>query len=290
MLHKLETGQYPAVQALAQKMPIHLAIESVLKGKSPGFVITDDPVRPTAAFISTGDRCFLLGSHGNLSFNEELSVYLQERLLPEAARSGDGLFVLYYAPPKRKNEIKALFGRMEPIFKNRHYLSIELSQLPMECPLPTGYSLHPVDYSMIENPDLEHVGLLIEEILSEAPTVKHFLDNCFGICVQYKDILVGWCLSEYNLDLKCEVGIETLRPYQRQGVGSAMAGALIREAEIRGYKQVGWHSYENNQASSATAHKAGFVKAAEYPVCILELPKPSHNHSQGPLGDEAVSN
>jgi GNAT superfamily N-acetyltransferase len=257
-------------------MPIHLAIKSVLKGKSPGIVIVDDPVKPAAAFILTGNRSFLLESHGNLSFNEELSVYLQEQLLPGTVRSGHGMFVLYYMASKSENEIEALFGRMKPIFKIRQYFSIELSQHPIECPLPAGYSLHPVDYSMIENPDLEHVGLLIEEILSEAPTVKHFLDNCFGTCVQYKNSLVGWCLSEYNLDLKCEVGIETLRPYRHQGIGSAMAGALIREAEIRGYKQVGWHSYKDNRASTATAEKVGLVKAVEYPVCILELPKSSH--------------
>jgi RimJ/RimL family protein N-acetyltransferase len=257
-------------------MPIHLAIESVLKGKSPGIVITDDPVKPRAAFILIGRRCFLLGSWSDITFCEEIGDCLSEPCLLEAAGSGPGLFLLYYSPSIRENEIKKLFGRWEPKFRLRQYLTLEPGRKTKEFPLPAGFSLHFVSYKLINRTKLNNVDILSEEILSEAPSIKHFIDNCFGICARYKNSLIGWCLSEYNLEGKCEVGIETLRPYQRQGLASAMVSALMREAENRGFKQVGWHSYKDNKASTATAEKVGFVKVVEYSVCILELPKSSH--------------
>lgn len=273
MLFKLEESQYTSVRDLARDMSFHLAVGSVLSGKSPGDVITNDPAEPRAAFITAGNRHFLIGSAADRSFNEELGDYLRKRLFPTATESEYSIVPLYYSPSITENELKLLFGGWEPTIRIRQYFTIDPKRLPGEYPLPTGYSLHSVSKPLLRTPNLVNVDLLSEEIKSESPSVEHFLDNCFGVCAQYKNTLVGWCLSEYNVDRKCEVGIETLRPYQRQGLGSAMASALIREAETRGYNQVGWHSYKENMASTATARKVGFVTAAEYPICIFELPK-----------------
>jgi hypothetical protein len=50
-----------------------------------------------------------------------------------------------------------------------------------------------------------------------------------------------------------------------------MTTALIEEAALRGYSQVGWHCYESNLASIATALKVGFRKSHEYPASYFHF-------------------
>jgi GNAT superfamily N-acetyltransferase len=123
-----------------------------------------------------------------------------------------------------------------------------------------------VDGPLLQKEHLGNIDRLIEEVLSEAPSIDHFLGHCFGVCAVKDDELVGWCLSEYNVNQRCEVGIETLEDHRNLGIASAMTTALIEEASLRGYSQVGWHCYESNPASIATALKVGFRKSLEYPA------------------------
>lgn len=273
MLHKLNQHQYLEILDLVREMSIHLAVKSVLKGKSPGRVIANDPVKPTAACVITGSRCFLLGSAADSSFIIEVLNYLRTIVLQDGAGSGQVMFLLYLAPTKLQSEIASLGGELQITYRVRQYFTMKPNQILGDHPLPGRHSIRSITDSILRNHELINVDFLSDEIRSEAPTVEHFLENCFGLCVRFQDTLTGWCLSEYNLNLKCEVGIETLRPYQRRGIGSAMVSALVKEAENRGYKQIGWHSYKDNQASTATARKIGFVKSAEYPVCVIELSK-----------------
>jgi tetratricopeptide (TPR) repeat protein len=52
-----------------------------------------------------------------------------------------------------------------------------------------------------------------------------------------------------------------------------MASILVEHALSQGISHVGWHCYASNVASAATARKAGFVKAVEYPVRFAYLDK-----------------
>jgi RimJ/RimL family protein N-acetyltransferase len=65
------------------------------------------------------------------------------------------------------------------------------------------------------------------------------------------------------------VGIATVEAYQRQGIASALASALVDHAFANGYTEVGWHCWADNAGSAATARKAGLEKMAEYPVYIV---------------------
>jgi GNAT superfamily N-acetyltransferase len=127
----------------------------------------------------------------------------------------------------------------------------------------------PVSEGLLKREDLANIDRLIEEMKSETPSVEHFLEHCFGFCIEQSNTLVGWCLSEYNGRKRCEIGIETMEEFQRRGIGTAVTEALLMEASKRGYSEVGWHSFANNQASIATAKKVGFKKINEYVVLSL---------------------
>ena len=103
---------------------------------------------------------------------------------------------------------------------------------------------------------------------SERESVEDFLDKSFGLCLLHEDEIVGWCLSEYNFEAGCEVGIAISQPYQRRGFATLLASAFIEEANSRGLTEIGWHCYASNTASVATALKVGFQKVADYPICL----------------------
>jgi RimJ/RimL family protein N-acetyltransferase len=78
--------------------------------------------------------------------------------------------------------------------------------------------------------------------------------------------LAGFCLSEYNVDGRCEVGIATLEPFQRRGLATAMGHAFLSLARASGIRDVGWHCWRQNVASAATALRIGLRHVADYKV------------------------
>jgi RimJ/RimL family protein N-acetyltransferase len=101
---------------------------------------------------------------------------------------------------------------------------------------------------------------------SERESVAAFLAGSFGLCLVSGREVVGWCLSEYNRLDQCEVGIEVREPYQRRGLGTLLASALVEHARAQGIDHIGWHCWKGNVASGATARAAGFELTSEYDV------------------------
>ena len=106
---------------------------------------------------------------------------------------------------------------------------------------------------------------LKEEMGSERASLEDFLRNSFGFfLVKGDQEIVAWCMSEYNCAGRCEGGIETQGEYQRRGLATVTASAVIEHAFSTGLSEVGWHCYASNQPSIATALKVGFTKTCEF--------------------------
>jgi RimJ/RimL family protein N-acetyltransferase len=99
--------------------------------------------------------------------------------------------------------------------------------------------------------------------------VDAFLARCFGFCAVSGRAIAGWCLSEYNQPGRCEVGIATVPAFRRQGIATALTGALVEHALGQGITAIGWHCFASNAPSVATAEKAGFARRREYDVYYL---------------------
>jgi RimJ/RimL family protein N-acetyltransferase len=110
-------------------------------------------------------------------------------------------------------------------------------------------------------------------MLSEAPSAAFFLQHRFGFCLQHGQELVGWCLSEYNHDGQCELGIETLPASQRRGLATATALATMAHAQAQGLTTIGWHCWKRNIPSSNLAQKLGFELVEDYPVWYCRFGK-----------------
>jgi len=78
-------------------------------------------------------------------------------------------------------------------------------------------------------------------------------------------------MSEYNVGDRCEIGIATVEKHQRKGIAALVTGSFLAEAHRRGYTRVGWDCWTRNEASGATARKAGFTLVEEYPATVIEF-------------------
>ena len=115
---------------------------------------------------------------------------------------------------------------------------------------------------------LQGIEALLEEMQSERASADDFLDRSFGIIAVHGDKLAGWCLSEYNIGDRCEVGIATMRPFQRRGIATALATAFVGQARGHGIVRIGWHAWARNAGSLATAARAGFRHVSSYEALL----------------------
>ena len=276
-------GQAQA-QALFEGLSEHLAIAGVFAGTAPARLFVDRPSGPRCALLQIGYRYYLAGSPDVDVFNDWLRRFLDETVFPQARAAGAMVFLLYYTPEGWEPRIDAILSGKRPQHLAREYYSVVLDRsvvddaprpLPDEPPpadwravLPEGFSLRLVDEALLGEKHLMNLDALAEEMCSERPTVADFLARSFGVCLVHGNEIAGWCLSEYNTPERCEVGIATLEPYRRRGLGTLMARALLEEARARGLVEVGWDCFAGNRASGATPRKAGFVKQRDYAVYL----------------------
>ena len=244
-----------------------LAVAAALAGESPAELYVDDPATPQAAIlILWNDRIYLAGTPTNQEFSSAFSALLHERYVPQKGAERPSVCTIDYTPSAWEDRLASLFADIESFRAERQYYRIHLSK-PIPPPsLPEGFVLRKVDEALLARSALGNHQALVEEVHSESPSVDDFLQHKFGYCLQYGQELVGWCLSEYNHGNQCEVGIETLEKFQRRGLATATAQAMMAHAQSVGITQIGWHCWKRNVASSGLALKLGFEHVEDYPV------------------------
>ncbi|HEX2993213.1 MAG TPA: GNAT family N-acetyltransferase, partial [Anaerolineales bacterium] len=136
--------------------------------------------------------------------------------------------------------------------------------------LPEGFSTQLITAEFLSS-DVTGLDAVREEMCSERVSVEDFLSRSFGICPVHANEIVGWCMSEYNVGDRCEIGIATAEKHQRRGIATLTTRSFLAEAHRRGYRRVGWDCWTRNVPSVATARKAGFTLVEEYPAVVVEL-------------------
>ena len=289
MLTELFHASYQLLQPLLPQPCFHLAVESILAGKTPARVLVDRREQPRSAMLWAGHHVYLAGDLENPDWQASLNRLFLDPPVRHASdtrrptETGEPMLELFHlaAPddspaaelptPAIDAAFRRILAGLEPILDRREYYAgapAEIAAQAEPAPLPPGLHFVPVDRRLLANERLEGLDELKDEMMSERPSVKNFLARSFGVaCVdETANALAGWCLSEYNLPGRCEVGIETVEAYQRHGLGTAMGRALAAEAHTRAIHTVGWHCFANNAASAATARKIGLKLAAVYPI------------------------
>ena len=181
--------------------------------------------------------------------------------------------------------VKLSLMTLDPIQAVYRFYEYKIRHLPHLIDIPEGFSIKTVDSDLIAG-IFEGRDDLLEEMCSERETVQAFLAKSFGVAAFHGEALAGWCLSEYNHGDRCEVGIATHPPYQKQGLAKAMTGAFLQLAANHGIKTILWHCYRSNEASWRTALSAGFALLREEPVLMVYLDRALNAAVHGNLAFE----
>ena len=266
----LHPNSYELIRPLLLGMDIHLVGRSILAKKTPAQIFVDNNDYPKALFAQVGHRYILAGDAEIDTFNRGVQKHFSEVILPQAQANGIDGFAVYYDTSAWEKKMEALVQGKEIIHANREYFACKRTNQNRRELLPEGFQLKLVDADLLTT-DLKHLDTLKEEMTSERPSVEDFLAQSFGLYAVHENELAGWCLSEYNTDGRCEVGIETTSDYRQRGIGTALTLAFLEHAFSHGINEVGWHCFKRNEASAKTALKAGFDKVCDYKSFIVLL-------------------
>jgi GNAT superfamily N-acetyltransferase len=263
----VEPATYPSVSSLFDDMiRCHLAVPSVLAGILPGRIYVDALDYPTTAILIPANqyRVYLGG---------EPSVHLLSdviHLVYHPSRAQKYWFMLHYPSEAWTPIIEHVLQGLGMSDSPYQLYRLKEPSTPRSSPLQDTIVLAPIDQTLVEDASLVHRDLLIDEIHSESPSLEYFFRQHFGFCALDGRRLVGWCLAEYQYQDHYELGIGTIEAYQRQGIATYLAAAVITRAFAQGATDIGWHCRANNIPSIATALKLGFQKELDYPVIVCD--------------------
>jgi RimJ/RimL family protein N-acetyltransferase len=265
-LYELNPSEYGRVRPLFAELYYNLAIESILNGLTPARIFVDDKTSPSVSLIQAHQKLFLAGTTGGKT--GDLSRLMGETIVPGLKNEGCDAFFLYVDSPSLKDQVEEICEGLFPVERQRMYL--ECTQLKQDWRglLPEGYRLREVDDSLVAMDHLENIDYLREELCSERPSVEDFLKKSFGYYILKGDALASWCLSEYNVGDRCEVGVATVDEHQQRGLATAATLALVEQALSTGYRRIGWHCWSRNTPSVVLALRAGFEKVNDYSIYL----------------------
>lgn len=265
MLKRLDLNRYGLVRSLFAPMNHHLAIESILAGLTPAPVYVDHLQEPQLTLTWTKSRIFLAGKAGDETILHALGESILKEFYPLCATSGPGAFTLMYTPGWRQ-DLERVLANQNLIRDVRNYYRLDAGDFTRKVQLPAGHEMLPVSRALLETGNLSNLENVLAEMRSERPSIDDFLLKSFGFCVVHENAIVAWCMSEYNVQDQCELGIFTLESYRRRGLAMATATAVIRKAIEHGINKIGWHCWRSNEPSKATAATLGFALQHEESV------------------------
>jgi hypothetical protein len=266
-MENLTFSEYPVVQNCLLQIKYQTVVHTILSNQTPGLIYVDNKRKPEIAFAQFKQRTFLSGSP-----DSDKSKLLKDFILTEVQENCKKFSVPFVRLSFNDHLwldilIKSLKA-YDPMVAGYHCYQKNISDFIIDCAIPNGFDLLPVNEALV-NQDFPGKAYLLEEMCSERESVEAFLDKSFGV-VAFKDgALAGWCLSEYNFKDQCEVGIATNTPYQRLGLGKAMTFCFLNQAREFGVKRVLWHCNQSNKPSQLTALSASFELVDKHQVLII---------------------
>ena len=275
-MYSVPVEEYPTLAALFEPLDYQLAPQAVLANVVAGRVYADRAQQPRSALIQVQHRCYLSGDPENGAFNAALRRLFAEEIYPQALARGEEAFTLYFHEGWETAITEQVLGGLDPIPSERAYYELSQQGEARQAALPEDLQLVMVDRALTEDHSLRNLEDLLEEMQSERESVEAFLARSFGVCLRAPDLLVTWCLSEYNLGARCEVGIATHPDYRRRGLAAATGLAFLEQARARAVTRVGWHCFADNLGSRASAERLGGKLVHAYPSFLAFYERPLH--------------
>jgi GNAT superfamily N-acetyltransferase len=248
----------------------HALVAAFFEGCATARLFVDNTIAPQTAVIVCNSRVLCAGDPSRTGFLDEMKFTFSNELIPAHRSRGNDAYLAYASGEEWNAAIEHIFGTFQLYHGSRQYYEISDFTPKPELQLPDGFSMQLITPELLSS-NMKGLDAVREEMCSERASVDDFLARSFGICPVYENGIAGWCMSEYNVEDRCEIGIATTPDHQRKGIATLATSYFLIEAQRRGYKRVGWDCWTRNEASAATARKAGFTLIEEYPAIVVEL-------------------
>lgn len=248
----------------------HALVAAFFEGCATGRLFVDHVDAPQSGIIVCNSRVLCAGDGSQTSFLGEMARLFSDELIPAHRARGNDAYLVYASGNAWDMDIQHLFSGRQLYHGTRQYYEITDFTPKTDLRLPDGFLMQLITPEFLSS-DVSGLDAVREEMCSERASVEDFLERSFGLCPVHSNEIAGWCMSEYNVGDRCEIGIATAEKHQRKGIATLTTWYFLTEAHHRGYTRVGWDCWERNVASVATARKAGFTLVEEYPAVVVDL-------------------
>lgn len=261
----------PLIRTLFRELErSHALVEALFEGCLTARLFVDDPAAPRSGVIVCNSRVLCTGDTPQIDFLEEMARTFSDELIPAQRALKKDAYLVYASGEGWNTVLQQLFNGHQLYHGTRQYYEITDFAPSPDLAWRDGFSMQLITSEFLAS-DLAGLEAVREEMCSERTSVEDFLAHSFGLCPVHSNEVAGWCMSEYNVRDRCEIGIATTEKHQRQGIATLSTWAFLGEAHRRGYTRVGWDCWTRNVPSVATARKAGFTLVEEYPAVVVEL-------------------
>lgn len=266
-MEKLNLDKFDIANNLLNQIKNQTVLMTIMAGETPGVIYTDKKNNPDIAFAQFKHRAFLSGEPC-IEDCEFLHNFFEINVQKHCQEFDVPLFRLTVNDQRWFDIIVGALDPREPIIAGYRCYQKLITGKNQDFLVPEGYKIIPVNADLINSafPGRED---LLEEMCSERESVEAFLEKSFGVAAFKEDALAGWCLSEYNHEGQCEVGIATMPPHRRIGLAKAMTAVFSNQAFEKGITKILWQCFESNLPSWRTALSAGFSLAESHEVLML---------------------
>jgi len=248
----------------------HTLVTAFFEGCATARLFVDEAAAPRAGVIVCNSRVLCAGDASQIDFLNEVARTFSDELIPAHLARGNDAYLVYASGDTWNEPLQHLFPACDLYHGTRQYYEITDFAPRPDLPLPDDFSMQLITPEFLSS-DVGGLESVREEMCSERASVEDFLARSFGLCPVHSNEVAGWCMSEYNVGDRCEIGIATAEKHRRQGIATLATWSFLAEAYRRRYTRVGWDCWTRNVASVATARKAGFTLIEEYPAVVVEL-------------------
>lgn len=266
MIYRLEAHHYERVRELFAPLDYELITSAVLERTTPGVVFVDDVEDPRSAFMRSTEGSFLVGRDGNAAFNDGLQRLITDTIFH--VESGENELYVGVYPEGWVGRLESLLQRSSIPVRRRRYVCRSLV-LDWQATVPEGYTVRPIDATLLDQQDLEIPAHIPSWISSNWGSRPAFLARGFGHCVMHGATVASWSLADCRSGDRCEIGIHTAPEYRQRGLATVAAATNVNQALTHGFREVGWHCNVDNVGSWRTAEKVGFELADEYTMYVM---------------------
>ena len=270
MLLELQEDSFDYVSELFSDLDrYYLVIRAVIEGSIPGRIWVDSVDNPSSAFLCDRWRFFLAGNPNNVEFNRDLTRLILDEIVPDAKARGYDRFSHHFNPESWKNRSDILLDRFSIKGCDVYYVfDTKKSSILRDITIniPDGFTLGRITKEILEQYDSEHSQNLSKMISQYWGSSRNFFQNGFGFCLKSEEEMLSWCITDYIVGNRTELGVETNEEYRKRGFASIVAASTISGCLKRNVNHIGWQAWKSNIASAKTAEKLCFKKTGETTV------------------------